>query len=137
MWGCGLWSFLFSSLILLVGKTLGSPLGFLSNPHAYDKVGIPFCSFVNHSSRKKPGKPTGLPFESLFTSSRHINTPLLRGHLCVCGEGGIRTLDTVLKPYGGLANRYLQPLGHLTRNISFGMFRVAFQPPRKSNPIRF
>ena len=30
------------------------------------------------------------------------------------GEAGIRTLGRVLKPYNGLANRRLQPLGHLT-----------------------
>src|SRR5262245_51444941 len=32
----------------------------------------------------------------------------------VGGEAGIRTLGRVLKPYNGLANRRLQPLGHLT-----------------------
>ena len=30
------------------------------------------------------------------------------------GEGGIRTLDRVVRPYNGLANRRLQPLGHLS-----------------------
>ena len=30
------------------------------------------------------------------------------------GEGGIRTLDTGNPPYDGLANRCLQPLGHLS-----------------------
>ena len=30
------------------------------------------------------------------------------------GEGGIRTLDTSIHPYNGLANRRLQPLGHLS-----------------------
>src|SRR5262249_20041999 len=30
------------------------------------------------------------------------------------GEEGIRTLDTGFGPYNGLANRRLQPLGHLT-----------------------
>jgi hypothetical protein len=30
------------------------------------------------------------------------------------GEGGIRTLDRALQPYNGLANRRLQPLGHLS-----------------------
>jgi hypothetical protein len=28
------------------------------------------------------------------------------------GAGGIRTLDTPLQAYNGLANRRLQPLGH-------------------------
>jgi hypothetical protein len=30
------------------------------------------------------------------------------------GERGIRTLDTTFQPYNGLANRRLQPLGHLS-----------------------
>ena len=34
------------------------------------------------------------------------------------GEGGIRTLDTSIRPYNGLANRRLQPLGHLSEPIS-------------------
>ena len=36
------------------------------------------------------------------------------------GEAGIRTLGRSLSPYNGLANRRLQPLGHLTatRNLS-------------------
>ena len=31
------------------------------------------------------------------------------------GERGIRTLDTGVNPYAGLANRCLQPLGHLSK----------------------
>ena len=31
------------------------------------------------------------------------------------GEGGIRTLDTGIHPYDGLANRWFQPLTHLSR----------------------
>src|SRR5262249_3460109 len=34
------------------------------------------------------------------------------------GEEGIRTLDTGFGPYNGLANRRLQPLGHLTAKPS-------------------
>jgi hypothetical protein len=30
------------------------------------------------------------------------------------GDGGIRTLDRTLQPYNGLANRRLQPLGHVS-----------------------
>jgi hypothetical protein len=30
------------------------------------------------------------------------------------GEGGIRTPDRAFKPYNGLANRRLKPLGHLS-----------------------
>src|SRR5206468_143370 len=33
------------------------------------------------------------------------------------GEAGIRTLDTAFRPYNGLANRRLQPLGHLTADF--------------------
>ena len=36
----------------------------------------------------------------------------MRGRFLVHGAGGIRTLDRGLKPYNGLANRRLQPLGH-------------------------
>src|SRR5215467_11036984 len=32
----------------------------------------------------------------------------------VGGDGGIRTLDRALQPYNGLANRRLQPLGHVS-----------------------
>jgi hypothetical protein len=32
------------------------------------------------------------------------------------GEGGIRTPDRGVSPYNGLANRRLQPLGHLSVN---------------------
>jgi hypothetical protein len=32
----------------------------------------------------------------------------------VGGDGGIRTLDRALQPYNGLANRRLQPLGHIS-----------------------
>ena len=32
------------------------------------------------------------------------------------GDGGIRTLDRALQPYNGLANRRLQPLGHVSRS---------------------
>ncbi|GEM_PF-3549614 len=33
------------------------------------------------------------------------------------GEGGIRTLGTGYYPYDGLANRCLQPLGHLSKLV--------------------
>ena len=35
--------------------------------------------------------------------------------MCTGGDGGIRTLDRALQPYNGLANRRLQPLGHISR----------------------
>src|SRR5258708_11831392 len=34
------------------------------------------------------------------------------------GDAGIRTLDTALRPYNGLANRRLQPLGHVSCGAS-------------------
>src|SRR5437773_187591 len=37
------------------------------------------------------------------------------------GEAGIRTLDTAFRPYNGLANRRLQPLGHLTAAINLSI----------------
>lgn len=39
------------------------------------------------------------------------------------GDGGIRTLDRALQPYNGLANRRLQPLGHVSGPV--GMPDVA------------
>ena len=45
------------------------------------------------------------------------------------GERGIRTLGTGLNPYNGLANRPLQPLGHLS-----GTIHSCYRPLRaKSN----
>src|SRR5213083_972018 len=35
------------------------------------------------------------------------------------GGGGIRTPDRVLKPYNGLANRRLQPLGHPSPGVNY------------------
>jgi hypothetical protein len=45
------------------------------------------------------------------------------------GEGGIRTLDTGVSPYNGLANRRLQPLGHLS-----GVFNFYFTTGRLNLP---
>ena len=48
----------------------------------------------------------------------------------VCGgDGGIRTLDTALGPYNGLANRRLQPLGHVS--CGYFDFLSLFVPVRK------
>ena len=41
------------------------------------------------------------------------------------GEGGIRTPDRGLHPYNGLANRRLQPLGHLSRESGLTDFRIS------------
>ena len=37
------------------------------------------------------------------------------------GDGGIRTLDRALQPYNGLANRRLQPLGHVSVHAENGV----------------
>jgi hypothetical protein len=39
---------------------------------------------------------------------------ICNGNLVSGGERGIRTPDRALRPYNGLANRRLQPLGHLS-----------------------
>jgi hypothetical protein len=41
------------------------------------------------------------------------------------GERGIRTLDTGFGPYNGLANRRLQPLGHLS-STTYRMVTVRY-----------
>ena len=64
------------------------------------------------------------------------------------GEGGIRTPGTGLGPYNGLANRRLQPLGHLSESNKTIQFSTtcsefaalaerarATSPVRKSTPI--
>src|SRR2546428_13879847 len=58
------------------------------------------------------------------------------------GEGGIRTPDKVLRPYNGLANRRLQPLGHLSRGViipaggSPSKANVPRQPARSDAQLR-
>ena len=48
--------------------------------------------------------------------SKLENYALVINSLCGAfgGDGGIRTLDRALQPYNGLANRRLQPLGHIS-----------------------
>ena len=41
------------------------------------------------------------------------------------GEAGIRTLGTTLRSYNGLANRRLQPLGHLTATRKLSINEIA------------
>ena len=45
------------------------------------------------------------------------------------GEAGIRTLDTGFGPYNGLANRRLQPLGHLTAVRKLSVNEIATYTP--------
>jgi hypothetical protein len=51
-----------------------------------------------------------VPLRSWRSFGRHPSPCGLRGG----GDGGIRTLDRALQPYNGLANRRLQPLGHIS-----------------------
>src|SRR6266550_8105411 len=62
------------------------------------------------------------------------------------GAGGIRTLDTALQPYNGLANRRLQPLGHSTIRTSAALLteglcwlllkeRQPYSPAREGRPF--
>src|SRR5688572_21817824 len=48
------------------------------------------------------------------TKSNQSSEPDLFWGKYVGGEAGIRTLGRAFRPYNGLANRRLQPLGHLT-----------------------
>jgi hypothetical protein len=48
------------------------------------------------------------------------------------GDGGIRTLDRALQPYNGLANRRLQPLGHVS-----GQADMPDTAPSRKRPISF
>ncbi len=56
----------------------------------------------------------GTTFAWLANRSSLSITRFMRKRAKVGGEAGIRTLDTGFSPYNGLANRRLQPLGHLT-----------------------
>ncbi len=47
-------------------------------------------------------------------SSRFLNQLRVVHVVRSGGDGGIRTLDRALQPYNGLANRRLQPLGHVS-----------------------
>ena len=55
------------------------------------------------------------------------------------GEAGIRTLGRAFRPYNGLANRRLQPLGHLTYRANYCRTRTCrfqtFDPDRRSCSI--
>ena len=52
------------------------------------------------------------------------------------GDGGIRTLDTGLGPYNGLANRRLQPLGHVSAAVRPGAFYPQPGPERALDRVR-
>ena len=59
------------------------------------------------------------------------------------GERGIRTPDRAFRPYNGLANRRLQPLGHLSGSVwiipgslGFVALRACFRSRRENRPLR-
>ena len=62
--------------------------------------------FLRHPANPEKAANTG-PFAA-FESGLVVRTGLAGG------EGGIRTPDRGVSPYNGLANRRLQPLGHLS-----------------------
>jgi hypothetical protein len=47
------------------------------------------------------------------------------GHKEGGGDGGIRTLDRPLQAYNGLANRRLQPLGHVSNEVDMPEARLS------------
>ena len=52
------------------------------------------------------------------------------------GDGGIRTLDRALQPYNGLANRRLQPLGHISGCHAYARRVVTSQAPDRMPGFR-
>ena len=93
-----------------------------------------WAGFVaNHASSCR--KPCGALHEGLnhFIPHRQIlKSPAVRGFLVSGGEGGIRTLDTLLT-YTHFPGVRLQPLGHLTgtwiKNTPRGRFLKARRLP--------
>src|SRR5882672_707366 len=73
-----------------------------------------------HLRAERFGGNLRLACQPHFTSARREQK--------VGGEAGIRTLDTGFSPYNGLANRRLQPLGHLTCGNR--------RSPVRSGPVR-
>jgi hypothetical protein len=63
---------------------------------------------------------------------RHADRPRNPESCVFGGEAGIRTLDTGFSPYNGLANRRLQPLGHLTAKSKFTLHRHL----RENDPVQ-
>src|SRR3984893_5269720 len=71
--------------------------------------GVRQSNDVPRSSTDRPARWRSLGEGLRMPSSSAAPTFLLYG-----GDGGIRTLDRALPPYNGLANRRLQPLGHVS-----------------------
>src|SRR6266516_2145960 len=78
-------------------------------------------------------------YETAECPTPNVQCPTSRfviGHstLDIClsyGEGGIRTPDRGISPYNGLANRRLQPLGHLS---PLQRTNLASRPVRRHPP---
>jgi hypothetical protein len=76
--------------------------------------------FWVHSSHHAADEPGGVHPITLgrFLGQNRKNAQDFDENSELGGEAGIRTLDTGFGPYNGLANRRLQPLGHLTARES-------------------
>src|SRR5438094_7455513 len=75
------------------------------------KIGVPTEARSRFKRSEEPASPKLRP-PSRFALRRDILR--MESGAKAGGEAGIRTLDTGFGPYNGLANRRLQPLGHLT-----------------------
>src|ERR1700749_2616607 len=94
------------------GLALAIPLGSCSNLYnAVRFAHIHFC-FSALSKQAWQGLKTKMPDKS--------------GIIQFCGEGGIRTLDTSLSSYNGLANRPFRPLRHLSVNLELSAVQFSF-----------
>src|SRR5262247_3386315 len=92
---------------------------------------IQSSSFISGSERGRTSNPR---FRRPVLYPLSYGSPRKDG-----GEGGIRTLGTGNPPYAGLANRCLQPLGHLSRLTTPASYtlRLSAQEMRRrrdSNP---
>jgi hypothetical protein len=74
---------------------------------------------------KRHGPTTGPP--------RHSEIHEALDNKGIGGDGGIRTLDRPLQAYNGLANRRLQPLGHVSSKADMPEVRLS----RKRQIARF
>ena len=73
------------------------------------------ASRLNRSPRNRSVSPPRQRSEtSTEIAARNSILSCNTSNLVGGGDGGIRTLDRALQPYNGLANRRLQPLGHIS-----------------------
>ena len=88
--------------------------------HRQGRIGT-YAIFWNHEAMQAGSVFALEDRDWIFPAYRESAIGLLRGMpastaggLVFGGERGIRTPDRALRPYNGLANRRLQPLGHLS-----------------------